>query len=1065
MAALFRKITMAATRLIDTGVATTRAFPHLEKMAEQEDQSPTVRRFTKRRIFGAVFLLSLILLAIAWMQRFRLADDLIRDQLQSQGVRATYQIDEIGLRTERLKNVVLGDPANPDLTAKLVEVDVALGLGTPTIRAVRASGVRLRGRIINGTLSFGELDKFRDPLSKEPFALPDFSLALNDAILSLETPWGGVGASLQGSGHLRDGFSGNLVVRAPQLASADCSADLLGYDGSVRISGGQPTLQGPLTAAALKCPGQGVALAGAALNGKIKLSERFDNWDGDVSFAINNARLSGQQFSAVQGKLSVFGGRARTDFELALAKAGYRGYGLAVRQLSGDAEGRFAFATNGLSVSARGGARLAGGAVDQSYLSGIGGIAKGTKATPVGPLTAALEPALREAARSFDGSLSYDVSISPAKSAIVVVDTLKLTSRSGARVAQTGPLSLSGGRLAGPVSLSLSGGGLPEADLALRQQAGGWAGTLALSPYAAGNASLSLPRLAFAASPAGAWRFDGQATLSGPLMGGRIEGLSLPIDGSFARGAFSMLSGCRQVRFARFQTGSLMLPAQSLQACASDGSIIRAGRGGAQFSFNAPSLGGRGTLGNSPIAFQGSNVRFDLSDGFVASNVAVDLGTADALTKFKMASLGGRLLGNGALAGTLTNGSGNIGNVPLLIENANGNWSWRDSILMLDGAANILDAQQVDRFKPLVTPDMQVVLADGVISATGHLQEPSSGIRVADVDIKHTLSIGRGRALFAVDNLRFGDRLPIEKLTPLTLGAIANLEGTVVGDGAIEWDRDGVRSRGNFSTDGLDFAAAFGPVTGLKTDINFTDLLNLETAPSQVARIAIVNPGVPAFDGTITYRLLPDQKVQIESGRWPFYGGELILEPTLIDFDVSKPRNLTFRLVGLDAEKFLASYDLENLRVSGVFDGTLPMVFDADGGRITGGWLVSRSGGEVSYLGQLSYEDMGTMANFAFEALRSIKFDEMQIGVNGNIGGEVVTEVRFRGLQQGSVAKRSYITKQLAKLPIEFNVRIEAEFLQLIGSLRALYDAEYAAQRYKGMLDTPPPVTGEKDGE
>jgi translocation and assembly module TamB len=204
--------------------------------------------------------------------------------------------------------------------------------------------------------------------------------------------------------------------------------------------------------------------------------------------------------------------------------------------------------------------------------------------------------------------------------------------------------------------------------------------------------------------------------------------------------------------------------------------------------------------------------------------------------------------------------------------------------------------------------------------------------------------------------------------------------------------------------------------------------------------------------------------VQIEEGRWPFYGGELILEETILDFDIAAQRHLTFRMVGLDAEKFLAGYELENIRVSGVFDGTLPMVFDQEGGKIVGGWLVSRKGGgEVSYLGQLSYEDMGVFANYAFEALRSIRFDEMQIGVDGNIGGEVVTEVRFRGLQQGSAAKRNYITKQLAKLPIQFNVRIEAEFLSLIGSLRALYDAEYAAQRYKSLIDTMPPITGTEE--
>ena len=64
----------------------------------------------------------------------------------------------------------------------------------------------------------------------------------------------------------------------------------------------------------------------------------------------------------------------------------------------------------------------------------------------------------------------------------------------------------------------------------------------------------------------------------------------------------------------------------------------------------------------------------------------------------------------------------------------------------------------------------------------------------------------------------------------------------------------------------------------------------------------------------------------------------------------------------------------------------------------------------------------------------------------------MVTEVHFRGLQQGSGAKRNYITKQLAKLPIQFNVRIEAEFLSLIGNLRSSR-AEYAAQSYKAYID------------
>jgi translocation and assembly module TamB len=676
---------------------------------------------------------------------------------------------------------------------------------------------------------------------------------------------------------------------------------------------------------------------------------------------------------------------------------------------------------------------------------------------------AGLEPALRNALRSFDGQLGFDFATGPESSSNLAVNGLSLSSQSGARISQFGPLTLSQGRLTGPLSLSLSGGGLPNANLALRQQGFGWAGTLALAPYATGGASISLPKLAFTGGSGAPWRFNGQATLTGPLMGGRIEGLSLPVDGSYGVGRFSMLTGCRDVRFTRFQTGALNLPATSFKACAQNGPILQVAGGETRMVFTSPKIAARGSLGSTPLAFEGGNVRFDLDSGFAASNVSVDLGSPDALTQFNMASLSGRFKGGSGLSGTLEGGAGQIANVPLLIEAANGNWGWNDSVLTLDGMAQVSDAEQVDRFKTMAVPNMQIALENSIITAIGYLAEPKTGIRVADVDIRHELNSSTGRALLAVDGLNFGDRLQPEMLTPLTLGAIANVEGSISGDGIIEWDGKGVRSRGKFGTAGIDFAAAFGPVTGLATEVNFTDLLGMETAPGQVAKIAVVNPGVPAFDGRLEYRLLPDQKVQIEGGRWPFYGGELILEPTILDFDISAKRLLTFRLVGLDAEKFLAGYDLENLRVSGVFDGTLPMVFDAEGGRIVGGSLTSRpGGGEVSYLGQLSYEEMGTFANFAFEALRSIKFEEMQIGVEGNIAGEVVTQVKFRGLQQGSGAKRNFITKQLAKLPLEFNVRIEAEFLTLIGSLRALYDAEYAAERYKGYFDTPTVVAGEE---
>ena len=85
---------------------------------------------------------------------------------------------------------------------------------------------------------------------------------------------------------------------------------------------------------------------------------------------------------------------------------------------------------------------------------------------------------------------------------------------------------------------------------------------------------------------------------------------------------------------------------------------------------------------------------------------------------------------------------------------------------------------------------------------------------------------------------------------------------------------------------------------------------------------------------------------------------------------------------------------------------------------------------------------MGTMANFAFNALKSIKYRNLTIGMDGDIAGEIITEVKFDGLQQGDDASRNFITKQLARIPIQFNVRIQAPFMQLLSSAKSYYEPE-----------------------
>ena len=62
-------------------------------------------------------------LALLWLQRVPVAEHYVERALAERGVRATYTVSQIALRTQRIENLVLGDPARPDLVARSVEVE------------------------------------------------------------------------------------------------------------------------------------------------------------------------------------------------------------------------------------------------------------------------------------------------------------------------------------------------------------------------------------------------------------------------------------------------------------------------------------------------------------------------------------------------------------------------------------------------------------------------------------------------------------------------------------------------------------------------------------------------------------------------------------------------------------------------------------------------------------------------------------------------------------------------------------------------------------------------------
>ncbi|CAA9502572.1 MAG: hypothetical protein AVDCRST_MAG91-1120 [uncultured Sphingomonadaceae bacterium] len=370
---------------------------------------------------------------------------------------------------------------------------------------------------------------------------------------------------------------------------------------------------------------------------------------------------------------------------------------------------------------------------------------------------------------------------------------------------------------------------------------------------------------------------------------------------------------------------------------------------------------------------------------------------------------------------------------------AGGDWSYRRNVLALGGGLTVADAAADPRFYPLRADAARLTLADNRISATATLRDPESGTHVTDVRIAHDLNSGTGGADLDVPGITFTPRFQPEALTRLTTGVVALVDGTVRGKGRIDWSRVGVTSTGAFRTDDLDLAAAFGPVSGIKGELVFSDLLGLATAPGQSATVAEINPGILVGGGRIGYQLLPGQRVRIEEGRWPYAGGELILRETILDFGRPAPKRLTFDVRGVDAALFVDRFEFENIAATGTFDGVIPMVFDETGGRIEDGVLQSRAGGgTLAYVGVLSDKQLGTWGKLAFDALKELRYSSTNVYLDGDLDGEFLSRFTIAGRNQNE--KATGLLKQITGIPFRFNIAIRGQFRALLATARSFND-------------------------
>ena len=1008
-----------------------------------------VRRSIWGRIALVLGLAVLALLAgailVVWIQRRPIAGHYLKGEFERRGVQASYHLDRIGFRTQEVSNLVIGDPKRPDLVARHALIQIRLKLdGNFAVYRVVARGVRLRGRLIHGKVSWGQIDKLLPPPSNTTFQLPDIVLDLADSSIALATPFGPVGIAADGNGRLSGGFTGHLAVASPRVAPGKCEAVDLHVLVTVAVVARHPQVQGPVTLNRFSCPTSRFNVLSPRFDARASFNEAFTKVDGSGRMAIATLDSGVNGLAAFNGEITYKGSLAHVDGNVKLASQKSR-----MATATADRtrfEGRYHLGIQNGTFGLIGDFAAGNSTLDPATLASVVQPLAAAGNTPIGPVVTSIGNAIARTASRFNVSGQIRVANFPGGGAaritradVIAPQGARAHISSGTGITYYWPSK----QLRVDGNIEMAGGGLPTGRVSLHQASATApiSGVADLQPYVANGQRLALTPIRFGPGPGKSTALSTVAQLDGNFPNGRVQALRLPIEGRIGPGgSFAIGTSCAVVSLSYLQLSTIQLGPTRLPVCPIGRAMVAKQQGGSVQTaarINAPVIDGK--IGSSPIHLTAASGQL-VGNRFGFDRFAMSLGRPTSPILFDATRLSGSIAGPD-LRGNFAGGKGTIGKVPLAFSDASGTWLYHRKDLSINGALTLSDRDPDPRFYPLRSKDVHFALAGDYVRASGILRFPGTGAEVTQVGIEHQLSSGTGHAILDVPGIAFGPGLQPDQLTRLTEGVVALVNGTVHGQGRINWAPGGkVTSTGDFATANMDLAAPFGPVTGLTTSMHFTDLLGLTTAPNQVATAKTVNPGITVTDGVIHYQLLPHNLVKIERGEWPFMGGRLILEETVLNFGSRSAKRLTFELQGFDAKQFVDSLGFQGFKLTGTFDGVLPMIFDENGGRIVGGRLDSRAPG-----GQLKYEGTkpgGLAGGVAFDLLSDIRYRTMIIRLDGDLAGEFATRLTVDqvSLGPGHGLVAGLVHRAFSKLPLKLNLNINGPFRALIQMAKAFKD-------------------------
>jgi hypothetical protein len=711
---------------------------------------------------------------------------------------------------------------------------------------------------------------------------------------------------------------------------------------------------------------------------------------------------------------------------------------------------------------------------------------------PVGPTFAKARQALIAAGRSFDLGVGFTAHADSAGARLVITSPSQVRAASGVIIElkalrqDTPALTMQwpGAALHGAIELNVAGGGAPNTGLLLDSI--DWApgapfdaqGTVSLTDWRADNASIGASELniGLTINPQGGGRIDlsGPARISGPIGDGEVRDLVVDLDVGviWDRGwRVAPTQACLPVRLGGLDAAGLSFAAGRFSLCSPHDALIAADpahRLSGGFRIQSLALEGHmsgpraqpARLGAQSVlgAFHGTsdNVQLDVTAASPSIAVAMDEGRILSVRGANLtanAHLGRHWLVEGAFQ----QGALDDPTLPGVVSAIQGRWSASPQgdtpVIRVEAAQALLaaltpaSAQVQPLFHTLRIVDLTGALRNGQIDAQGAIVLAEGARQLAHFSAHHDVSAGVGQANIVASSIVFGPTLQPYDISELARGMVDNVAGGAAAEATISWDDQHLTSVGVLHLNGVSLATGTIPIIrDVRGDIAFDNLFALTTPPHQLLRVGLVNPGVSVHNGEVVFQLLPDKRVAIEQAQFDFASGKLSLEPTTIALGADETR-FELALRDVDAAALIATLNVPDVTATGRVQGRFPLLLTRRTAFIQDGLLQSQGdGGDISYVGHAGDGAVG-MARVAFDALRNFRYDNLRLTLNGDLAGDIVSQIQFTGRNSGEPIDLGQIAQvpgvgrvSVRGVPFDFHVSVTAPFRSLAETAATIAD-------------------------